>query len=77
METSVDTGSGGLQTETALSGNPSQSVAVAAGVCASGAGRGETQARIPYPSLRPLGARDPAAGDLAYSRYGVSGCEDW
>ena len=76
METSVDTGSGGLQTETALSGNPSQSVAVAAGVCADGAGRGETQARISYPTLRPFGAGDSAAGDLAYSRDGVGGRED-
>src|SRR6476469_9862078 len=62
--------------EPAPSRNPSQSVAVAAGVCASGPGRGEAQARSSYPPLCSIGAGDSAAGDPAYPRYGVSGCED-
>src|SRR5439155_18516868 len=62
--------------ETALSRNPSQSVALAAGICAASAGGGEAPARSSYTPLRSFGAGDSAAGDLAYARDGVSRCED-
>src|SRR5436190_3205925 len=65
-----------VYTETAHSRNSSESVALAAGICAGSPSRGEAQARSSYTSLRSFGAGDSAAGDLAYSRDGVSRCEN-